>query len=67
MIPRAKSKTYKLTDYDFKGKLKISSSTINMEGSNLEADGVVLDGNKIRCAKVVKSPKGLSNKIISIE
>ena len=66
-IPRAKSKAYNLTEYDFKDKLLITSSTIDMEGTELKADGVVLEGNRVRCAKVVKSPKGAGNKIISVE
>ena len=66
-IPRAKSKAYNLTEYDFKDKLLITSSTIDMEGAELRADGVVLEGNRVRCAKVVKSPKGAGNKIISVE
>lgn len=67
MIPKSKAAPYYLTDYDFKGKLHISASTIDMQGVELKADGVVLDGNRILCAKVFKSPEGSRNKITSIE
>ena len=67
MIPKSKAAPYYVTDYDFKGKLHISASTIDMQGVELKADGVVLDGNRILCAKVFKSPEGSRNKITSIE
>ncbi|MDY3843390.1 MAG: right-handed parallel beta-helix repeat-containing protein [Prevotella sp.] len=67
IIPQSKSKKFNLTDYDFKGKLHISASTIDMEGAVLNAQGVVFDGNNIRCAKILKSPDGLRNRITSIE
>lgn len=65
VIPRVKSSSYRLTDYNFRNKLHITSSIIEMEGRELDASGMVLQGNRIRCAKAVKIIEGNNNRVLS--
>lgn len=63
IIPEAKDKAFKLTEYDMKGKLRISSSEIKMEGRELDANGMELRGNKIHCSKAVRMKEGSGNRL----
>ena len=65
VIPRSKSESYKLTDYSFKDKLRISSSTIDMEGRVFDASGLVLDGNEIRCKRAIKLQTKADNRVFT--
>lgn len=67
VIPRTKSASYRLTDYNFKNKLHITSSIVEMEGRELDASGMVLQGNSIRCAKAVSMIEGNNNRVLSSE
>lgn len=64
-IPNSKNHYFKLTDYNFKEKMYIYSSLINMEGRDFDASGIVFDNNVIRCRRVVKSPVQNSNRFFT--
>ena len=53
LIPKSKDKAFKLTEYDMKDKLRISSSEILMEDRDLDTTGIYLRDNLIRCRNVV--------------
>ena len=63
-IPRSKSNKFKLTSNSFNNKLHITNSVIEMGSCSFDATGLDLKRNKIHCAKVIKKPMGLDNKII---
>ena len=65
IIPPSLSQDFKLTESSFNDKLHISNSSIEMEGRTFDSTGLVLTGNKIRCAKVVKLPQGRDNKVLT--
>lgn len=64
-IPNSKNHYFKLTDYNFKEKMYIYSSLINMEGRDFDASGIVFDNNVIRCRRVVKNPVQNSNRFFT--
>ncbi|MBP3763128.1 MAG: right-handed parallel beta-helix repeat-containing protein [Bacteroidales bacterium] len=64
-IPSGKASDYGLTDYSFKGKLRIRKSEINMQGRNLDANGMELYNNKIRCRSTSQLGTRASNRVIS--
>lgn len=63
-IPKKKTKSFKLIDYNFKGKLHISESIIDMEGRDFEATGLSLNNNEIRCKRTTNAFVSKTNKII---
>ena len=65
VIPKTKEASFKLTDYPFNDKLQILSSTIEMTGRNFDASGMLMKGNKIRCAKAYNLPQNTNNSVIS--
>ena len=67
VIPKTKEATFKLSDYNFNDKLQITSSTIEMTGRNLDASGIVMKGNKIRCSKALNLSQKSNNSVISTE
>lgn len=58
------NKSLKFSEYPFNGKLHMSSSSIDMKGHEFDASGMVLNNNRIRCAKVVRMPQKGNNVVI---
>lgn len=64
LISSAKNESLRFSENSFNGKLHMSSSTIDMGEYEFDASGMVLNNNKIRCAKAVGMPQKGNNVVL---
>lgn len=64
IIPKGKNNSIKMTDYNLKNKLYITSSFIEMKGRTFDASGLVLKNNVIHCKHFPNNSIEATNKIV---